>query len=190
MVIKSNFKIIGILLLIFLVGCKATSDVDTSEFDACENLEDETVIVDCQYNTALDIGYVEYCYDLPEVGDKNIDECITLIAQNKNIPKLCRYIKDDVRKSVCYVRTAEKNENITICNSVKLEKQRVNCIFNFAIRNNQYAYCDFFFNDTKNIANIGFNRDMCVYNLITVNGNKTLCKEINSLQIKQEKLCR
>ena len=184
-----------IFLLIFLIACKPVreiSDENKAKFDACKDSGNEYEVKNCEYNTALEIGYVEYCYDLnnenTEWHTKN--ECIMNVAEKQNDEKLCSYIKDKNGSNECYDRVALNSFKIEVCDNIDGEEKRNDCINIFAVKNNDVKKCDYFYNSAKYITKNGYSRDNCIYYYINSTGNVKLCKTIQSLQVKELPLCR
>lgn len=187
-------KLMIILLIIFLVGCKPIreiSDDNKAKFESCQELP-ENKIKDCEYNTALEIGYVKYCYDLPseDVNRYTKNECLMDIAEKHNDEKLCSYIKDKNGMNECFEKVAISSAKIETCDNINGEENRNNCINNLVVKNNDVRRCDYLYNSTKYIARNGYNRDLCIYFFINSTGNIKLCKSIQSLQVKELPLCR
>ncbi|HLD15757.1 MAG TPA: hypothetical protein VJB94_04245 [Candidatus Nanoarchaeia archaeon] len=183
-----------IFLAIFLVACKPAreiSDENKAKLEACKDAGNEFDVKNCEYNTALQAGYADYCYELPDESDWHTkNDCLIEFAVSQKDESLCYYVKNADKSNECFFKAALSSGKVEVCDKIDGEEKRNNCVNELAIKNNDVGNCNYLYNSSKYIARNSLSRDNCVYLYINHTGNVKLCKTIQNLQVKGLPLCR
>jgi len=162
------------VIMIFAAGCSIINYVTYPDIvSKCRSSSDVQVCYSDEGIARQDTAVCDRLIDNP----KSAGYCYYSIAEDKNDSSYCPKIKDEYWADVCYKHFADINVDVNQCKGIKNSDYRQECIYNIAIKTNNYEVCD----DLGQLKMFE-----CLTNIAKELGNVSICKGVASSSYKPQ----